>query len=69
MNNFEIVNPNAGSECLLHFCGMRQRRERLGIFIKVSFWIHDSWISSLWTLIGEEVGVHVMVLSTHFPTF
>ncbi|VUZ44099.1 unnamed protein product, partial [Hymenolepis diminuta] len=55
MNNLQIVNPDAKSNCFPRFRGMRFRRERLDIFIN--------------TKEGEEVGAHLMVLSASFPLF
>ncbi|VUZ56645.1 unnamed protein product, partial [Hymenolepis diminuta] len=55
MNNLEIINPDANSNCFSHFRGMRVRRERLDIFIS--------------TKEGEEVGAHLIVLSASFPVF
>ncbi|VUZ56204.1 unnamed protein product [Hymenolepis diminuta] len=55
MNNLEIINPDAISNCLPHFRGMRFRRERLPIFIN--------------TKEGEEVGAHRIILSASFHVF
>ncbi|VUZ48107.1 unnamed protein product, partial [Hymenolepis diminuta] len=55
MNNLEIINPDAKSNCFSRFRGMRVRRERLDIFIN--------------TKKGVEVGAHLIVLSASFPVF
>ncbi|VUZ42150.1 unnamed protein product, partial [Hymenolepis diminuta] len=55
MNNLEIINLGAKSNCFSRFRGMRLRRERLDIFIN--------------TKEGDEVGAHLIVLSASFPEF
>ncbi|VUZ48080.1 unnamed protein product [Hymenolepis diminuta] len=55
MNNLEIVNPDANSNCFSRFRRMRARLERLDIFIN--------------TKEGEEVGAHRIALSASFPLF
>ncbi|VUZ56207.1 unnamed protein product, partial [Hymenolepis diminuta] len=55
MNNLEIINPDANSDCFSRFRGMRAWRECLDVFIN--------------TKEGEEVGAHLIVLSASFPVF
>ncbi|VUZ44103.1 unnamed protein product, partial [Hymenolepis diminuta] len=55
MNNLEIVNPDADSECFSRFRRMHVRQERLNIFIN--------------TKEGKVVGAHFIVLSSSFPVF